>query len=237
MEADGLLLAAARKMNGDALIEIFDLYAPALYKYAFHLSHNAVMADQIVGDVFAKLLEHLSAGTGPITNLRSYLYKMAYHFIVDEAHYSHRWVPIEAVDLIYTDEHSTQINAEDRVLFKTVLRAIGNNLTDDQRQVIILRFMEGFSLKDPCHLLHDPQHVAHIRCPPTKAFFLLLLCGLRDVSFLGQKLPLAICAKGKGRRVSDVGNKAITRRNRFYLVKSKCLCENHHAPFRVPPSP
>jgi RNA polymerase sigma-70 factor (ECF subfamily) len=148
MEADGLLLAAARKMNGDALIEIFDLYAPALYKYAFHLSHNAVMADQIVGDVFAKLLEHLSAGTGPITNLRSYLYKMAYHFIVDEAHYSHRWVPIEAVDLIYTDEHSTQINAEDRVLFKTVLRAIGNNLTDDQRQVIILRFMEGFSLKE-----------------------------------------------------------------------------------------
>lgn len=34
------------------------------------------------------------------------------------------------------------------MLFKTVLRAIRNDLTDDQRHVIILRFLEGFSIKE-----------------------------------------------------------------------------------------
>ena len=148
MEADIKLFTAGRKMDRAVLSEIFDLYAPALYKYAFRLCYNAVRADQIVGDVFAKLLENLSAGGGPITNLRPYLFEIAYHIFVDEVRYFHRLVPIEDVDLTYNDGNSTSISAENRVLFETVHRAILNNLTDDQRHVIILRFLEGFSIKE-----------------------------------------------------------------------------------------
>lgn len=148
MEAEIELLAAARKMDGDALMGIFDLYASALYKYAFRLCNNAMMADQIVGDVFAKLLEQFSAGMGPRVNVRSYLFEMTYHLIVDEARYAHRWGPIKEVELTYTDASSPSISAEDRMLFETVLRAIMNDLTENQRHVLILRFMEGFSLKE-----------------------------------------------------------------------------------------
>jgi DNA-directed RNA polymerase specialized sigma24 family protein len=84
-EADRTLLDAARRMDGDALVEIFDLYAPALYKYVLRVCPDTLMADHIVGDVFAKLLEHLSAGKGPSTNLRSYLYEIAYHLVLDES--------------------------------------------------------------------------------------------------------------------------------------------------------
>ena len=148
MEADITLLAAARKMDGEALIRIFDLYSPALYKYAFRLCNNAVMADQIVGDVFAKLVAHLSAGAGPRTNLRSYLFEMAHHLIVDAARYSHRWAPIEVVSSTRTDDSSTSATAKDRMLLEALLRAILHDLTEDQRHVIFLRFMEGFSIKE-----------------------------------------------------------------------------------------
>ena len=148
MEVDITLLAAARKMDRDALREIFELYATPLYKYAFRLCNDAVMADQIVGDVFAKLMEHLSAGMGPRANLRPYLFEVAYHLFVDELRYVHRSAPIDVVDLRYSNGYSTQISVEDRMLFKTVLRAIRNDLTDDQRHVIILRFLEGFSIKE-----------------------------------------------------------------------------------------
>src|SRR5215207_10517741 len=100
MEVDTTLLDAARKMDRDALVEIFDRYAPALYRYALRLCNDAVMADQIVGDVFAKLVENLSAGKGPRTNLRSYLYEMTHHLILDKAESSQRSAPIEVVDLI-----------------------------------------------------------------------------------------------------------------------------------------
>ena len=147
------LLEAARRMDADALVEIFDQYAPALYKYVLRLCNDAVMADHIVGDVFAKLLENLSAGKGPSIYLRSYLYEMAYHLVVDAAHSSHQSAPIEVADFVHHDAYSTYFSVENRMLFEIVRRAIENDLTDDQRHVVILRFLEGFSLKETAAIL------------------------------------------------------------------------------------
>lgn len=147
-EADVPLLESARGMNKDALIEIFDRYSPALYNYAFRLCHDHLMADCIVGDVFAKLLDQLSAGRGPNINLRSYLYEMAYHLVIDETRHSHRGTPLEAVDLMRYDGHSALINLENQVLLETIMLAIRNELTEVQRHVIVLRFLEGFSLRE-----------------------------------------------------------------------------------------
>lgn len=147
------LLEAARQMDRTALVEIFDLYSPSLYNYALHLCNDSLMADYIVGDVFAKLLEHLSAGRGPSVNLRSYLYEMTYHLVVDEARYSHRASPLESVDLMHPDGFLTHVSAENRILFETIIRAIRKDLTPDQRHVVILRFLEGFSLQETATII------------------------------------------------------------------------------------
>jgi RNA polymerase sigma-70 factor, ECF subfamily len=152
-ESDMTLLESAKQMDREALVKIFDIYSPAIYNYAFRLCNDALMADYIVGDVFAKLLEHLSAGRGPSTNLRSYLYEMAYHMVVDEARYSNRTTKIEKVDLQPHDEYSSSISVEDRVLFKSIMRAIRTHLTVDQRHVIILRFLEGFSVHETAAII------------------------------------------------------------------------------------
>jgi RNA polymerase sigma-70 factor (ECF subfamily) len=145
---DATLLDAARQMDRDALVRIFDLYAPALYTYAFRLCNDAQVADNIVGDVFSKLLEHLVVEKGPTRNLRSYLYEIAYHLVVDEARYALRLAPLDAVDLMPQNGSSLQMSVEDRALFRVMLQAIRNHLTEDQRHVVILRFLEGFSVKE-----------------------------------------------------------------------------------------
>lgn len=147
------LLQAARDMNRDALVEIFDRYSPALYNYAFRLCNDARMADYIVGDVFAKLLEQFSAGNGPSSNLRSYLYETTYHLIVDDARHMHRMAPLEVVDSISDDGYSSSSNFENQVLIKTIMQAIREELTEDQRHVIILRFLEGFSLRETANIV------------------------------------------------------------------------------------
>ena len=147
-DSDLTLLEAARQMDRSALVKIFDLYSTALYNYAFRLCNDALTADYIVGDVFAKLLEQLSAGKGPSANLRSYLYEMTYHLVVDEARYSQRGVSLETVEILPQDGYSNQISLENRMMYDTVLQAIQNDLTEDQRHVIILRFLEGFSLQE-----------------------------------------------------------------------------------------
>ena len=153
MDTDLTLLDAAKRMNQDALIEIFDLYSSALYNYALRICNDPLEADQIVGDVFAKLLEQLSVGSGPRSNLRSYLYEATYHLIIDKARYSRREAPLEVVDFLRNDGHSTVTSLEDRILFEAVIMAIKKQLTEDQRHVIILRFLEGFSLRETADII------------------------------------------------------------------------------------
>jgi len=153
METDRILLDAARRMDKEALVKIFDLYSFALYKYALRLCGDRVLADHVVGDVFAKLLDQLAAGSGPRDNLRSYLYEMTYHRLIDEARYSKRRAPIEVTDLLRADVGFGLPGVEDQILFQQILHVIHNDLTEDQRHVIVLRFLEEFSLRETAAIL------------------------------------------------------------------------------------
>jgi RNA polymerase sigma-70 factor (ECF subfamily) len=167
METDLELLNAARSMNKDALVKIFDLYSSALYKYALRLCSDPVLADHVVGDVCGKLLEQLSLGKGPRDNLRSYLYETTYHRIIDEARYSRRRVPLDAADWLRQDANSTFPAVEDQILFKQILHAIENELTNDQRHVIILRFLEAFSIRETATILGKTED--HVRVIQSRA--------------------------------------------------------------------
>jgi len=153
METDLLLVEAARKMDQEALVKIFDLYASPLYKYALRLCRDAILADNIVGDVFAKLLEQLAAGKGPTSHLRSYLYEIAYHLIIDEARSSSHSAPLDVLTWSRPEVHAASLGMEDQILFELVVPAIQHDLTDDQRHVIILRFLEEFSLRETAAIL------------------------------------------------------------------------------------
>jgi RNA polymerase sigma-70 factor (ECF subfamily) len=167
MENEIELLNAARAKGKDAFVKIFDLYASALYKYAFRLGHDPVMADQIVGDVFSNLLEQISQGKGPKTNLRGYLYQSTYHMIVDHSRSLKRSAPLEAANLFRNDIYSRSQSLEDQAMFDVVFKVIRKDLTEDQRHVIVLRFFEEFSLKETAAILG--KEVSHIKVIQSRA--------------------------------------------------------------------
>ncbi|HXD08854.1 MAG TPA: RNA polymerase sigma factor [Anaerolineales bacterium] len=164
MKDDTSLLGAARQRDQSALVGIFDLYSPPLYSYAMRLCGDPLKADNIVGDVFAKFLDQLAVGKGPDTNLRSYLYQMTYHLIVDEVRFSRREAPLEIVEFFPGEQNTLPGSFENRVLLDTLLVAIKNDLTEDQRHVIILRFLEDFSLRETAEIIgKDVQNVKVIQ--------------------------------------------------------------------------
>src|ERR1051325_7529105 len=117
MIKDGVaLLKAAQKLDEEALTTIFDEFAPAIYKYTLRLCHDAIIADNIVGDVFAQLLEQFAAGKGPRTNLRSYLYQTAYHLVVDRSRDNQHNAPLEvAMDKYHGGQFAPTRSEERRV--------------------------------------------------------------------------------------------------------------------------
>ena len=146
-------LHSARQLDEETLVRIFDRYAPALYRYAVRLGSNPSLADQIVGDVFANLLERFATGNGPTSNLRSYLYQSTYHCLVDETRYAKRRAPLESIDWQPYPPETRSRFLEDKLLFEQVTYAVQHELTSDQRHVIVLRFLEEFSLRETALIL------------------------------------------------------------------------------------
>src|ERR1043165_4785085 len=124
MDDDITLLDAARLMNQDALMQVFDLYSVQLYRYALHLCGDPIVADHIVGDVFARFLEQLSLGRGPSSNIRAYLYQTAYHLVVDESRRSQRRVPLETILSMPDEAYGFSLTWEDQSLAESLLQII-----------------------------------------------------------------------------------------------------------------
>lgn len=153
MKDETAVLAAAAALNADALSAIFDEYAPALYKYLLRLGVHPQEADQIVGDVFVRLLEKFADGAGPRTNLRSYLFQIAYHLLVDESRDRQHVAALDDFDTLTEGIKSVQAQTEEKMLLEKLTGAMERELTEEQRIVLVLRFQEDFSLKETAEII------------------------------------------------------------------------------------
>jgi RNA polymerase sigma-70 factor (ECF subfamily) len=154
MKDESAVLTAAGSLDQEALIAIFDEYAPAIFKYLLRLGVESQEADQIVGDVFARLLEKFTEGKGPRKNLRSYLFQIAYHLVVDQARDRQRIAPLDIADTVVRQEvKPVQALAEERMLLDELSVAMDRELTEEQRNVLVLRFQEDFSLKETAEII------------------------------------------------------------------------------------
>lgn len=149
------LLRAARNLDQKALTTIFDLYSPPLYKFVSRLVHDPVLSDQIVADVFVQFVEELGAGKGPRANIRLYLYRIAHRMLVERFRDTHPFSSLEVA--IRTREDSktapTPAQMDERSTMESLLVSMNTELSEDQRLVIILRFLEDFSLKETAEII------------------------------------------------------------------------------------
>jgi RNA polymerase sigma-70 factor (ECF subfamily) len=153
MKDETAVVTAAGSLDRDALGAIFEEYAPALYKYLLRLGVYPLEADQVVGDVFARLLDKLAEGKGPRTNLRSYLFQTAYHLVVDHSRDRQRTAPLDVADTIKEENQPVQAQTEEKMLLEKLATAMERELTEAQRNVLVLRFQEEFSLQETADIV------------------------------------------------------------------------------------
>ena len=153
MTEESALLKAATSLDRDALATIFDEYAPAIYKYLLRLGVGTQEADQVTGDVFARLLEKFAEGKGPNKNLRSYLFQTAYHLIVDDSRDRQRTTILDVADTVKQESKPVQSMTEEKLLLEKLAATMERELTEEQRNVVVLRFQEGFSLQETAEIV------------------------------------------------------------------------------------
>jgi RNA polymerase sigma-70 factor (ECF subfamily) len=143
MRDEARLLKAAQAFDLDCLAEIYDRYSPGLFAYAMRQLGDEHQAEDCVAETFSRFLKAIRVGKGPGDYLQAYLYRIAHNWISD----SYRRSPAPALELDENlaggDQHKPDVQAEANLEGERV-RAALRNLTAEQRQVITLKFLEGW---------------------------------------------------------------------------------------------
>jgi RNA polymerase sigma-70 factor, ECF subfamily len=142
-DPDATLLARARVLDAQALAHIHDQYYPALYRFALYRTSDPELAADIAGEVFVRLLDALHARRPPQTTLRGWLFGVAAHLVAD--HF--RRAPAAELPETLADAQSVPAEAEAN-LARSDVRAGLRRLTEEQQQVLALRFGDGFSVEE-----------------------------------------------------------------------------------------
>lgn len=148
------LLERARNWDKEALTEIYDRYAPAIYRYAYRRLGQQGVAQEIAAETFHRLLGALKNGGGPNQHLSGWLYRVAHNLIVDFYRDQPEEPPTtpDQVQLL-ADEPTgeTRVTQEEEA---AQVRAALRKLTPLQQQVLTLRFLEDLSLKETADALN-----------------------------------------------------------------------------------
>ena len=138
---EAALRERATALEPAALEEIYDTYAGRIYNYLYHRTGDSSLAEDLCGDVFIRMIESIQAGRPWNTSLQGWLYRIAHNLIID--HYrrqakrdgpelDERWMAPQSYGETFEGLfHSNQ------------LRVAMRFLTEEQRQVVVLKFVEG----------------------------------------------------------------------------------------------
>ncbi|MCB0216140.1 MAG: sigma-70 family RNA polymerase sigma factor [Caldilineae bacterium] len=139
--SEAALRERAIALDPGALGEIYDTYAGKLYGYIYHRTGDAKLSEDLAGDVFVRMLEAIRSDRGWNTSLQGWLYRIAHNLIIDHFRRASNREGVE-LDERWMAPAEPGFNFEG-VFASNQLRLGMRFLTDEQQQVVILKFVEG----------------------------------------------------------------------------------------------
>ena len=153
MTDEAVLLRRARERDPAALATIYDLYAPKIYAYIYRHIREPQRAEDLTSTVFLKMLESLDKDNFAKDKLQSWLYRIAHNVIVDDVRYQQRRPAQPLFDTLATPAETDPDQLVGDKLHREMVWEAIQQLTEDQRDVIILRFGEGMTAPQVARIL------------------------------------------------------------------------------------
>ncbi len=139
-------------LDSQAVTSVYNHYFPQIFRYVKYRLGDESLAEDISSEVFLSLLKALKNGNGPGKNLRGWLIGAARHMVVDHIRQKYRH-PSQAIsDALELGEAGPCEQVEQRDASYS-LRSALVHLTEDQQQVLTLRFGQGYSLEETSEIM------------------------------------------------------------------------------------
>jgi RNA polymerase sigma-70 factor (ECF subfamily) len=141
------LVDEARAGDPGAFGQIFDHYHEPVYRYIVSRVHRPTDAEDLTQLVFVKALEALPRYESRGVPFGGWLFRLARNAVIDFVRTRHEHADLDAAAGHATGEAPPDEQAMTRQMLDAV-RAALEELTDEQREAIALRFFAGLSARE-----------------------------------------------------------------------------------------
>jgi len=152
IQDDDDLLHRLQHGEREAVMAAYERYFPQLYPFVLLKVSDASTAEDIVSDVFVRLLEALGTANTPKTHLRGWLFRVARNEIAAQARIRQPMPLGDLEDVMPAPEANPESEIMGMFDIQRVRHAL-RMLTPDHQEVLLLRFGQHLSLKETAQLM------------------------------------------------------------------------------------
>jgi RNA polymerase sigma-70 factor (ECF subfamily) len=153
-------LDGLRKLDSQVIGAIYDQFFSEVYRYVLYRLGDQSLAEDIASDVFVRLLEAAQNGRAPQSNIKGWLIGTASHAVMDHLRRKYRR-PVEAISESMPDGGPGLHDELDLREQNRSVRQAYAQLTQEQQDVLALRFSQGYSLEETA--VHMKKNVNAIK--------------------------------------------------------------------------
>jgi RNA polymerase sigma-70 factor (ECF subfamily) len=141
--AEWQLVRRAQEYDETALQVLYQKYYPKIYNYAFMQMGDVQASEDLASDVMLKMIESIKSYKFRGLPFGAWVFRIARNRIIDLHRRRKRRGEVDLSETVSSTLANPQALAE-RALERGQLHVALKHLTEEQRQVIVLKFMEGF---------------------------------------------------------------------------------------------
>ena len=148
-----------RAVSGDpdAFAALYDFYVEQIYRFILFRVSDEQTAEDLTSQVFLKAWNNLSSYQIRGLPFKAWLFRIARNSVIDYYRTYKETTPLEPSALTKPDPAAEVGDQVEQLLQAEELRLALQQLTEDQRQVLTLRFIEGLSTEEVANVMGKRQ--------------------------------------------------------------------------------
>ena len=147
------IIKGCKNGDNDSFSHLVDLYSKRLYGYFYRLSGNRALGDDLLSELFLKLVKKIGSYEGG--SFDGWIFRIASNIFTDHLRAKQKQKKLIENKALMLELTSIEMKSSDEENIDKLAIQLGK-LDDQTKELIVLRFYSGLSFKEIAQMKQEP---------------------------------------------------------------------------------
>lgn len=150
------LITRAQKGDVDVISSLYEHYNLSVFRYLYYRVGDRQAAEDLTSEVFIRMLRFLSGFHPPSSSFQAWLFQIARNLAADHFRGKNAHQHVELEEHWMAGDETPDTRAEQNLTYASLRKAL-TKLSEEQRDVIVMRFVAGMPIADVASALNKSE--------------------------------------------------------------------------------